>query len=183
MTGRSGRTSRSPTSPGSYTPGPFSLPYARPALGWLPAEGAAAPFLRGRWLFSHNGVIDDYPESVAPLAASLPAERLLQLEAATDSALLWALVSDRLERGLGLGQALGETVDLLEATCKGRFNFLLTDGEQIAATAYGNSLFLRRTAEGVIVASEPSDDGPGWDAVPDRSLVLARADEATVTAL
>ncbi|MGH3189874.1 MAG: hypothetical protein ACRDPY_26070 [Streptosporangiaceae bacterium] len=34
---------------------------------------AVAPFRAGRWLFSHNGVIDGWPDSVAGLAATLPA--------------------------------------------------------------------------------------------------------------
>src|ERR1039457_2360785 len=47
----------------------------------------------------------------------------------------------------------------------GRFNFLLTDGRVIAATAAGDTLFCR-PAGGVVVASEPCDDEPGWTAGP-----------------
>jgi gamma-glutamyl hercynylcysteine S-oxide hydrolase len=151
--------------------------------GMAAGEGAAAPFRRGRWLFSHNGLVQDWPESVAPLAATLPPERLLQLDAATDSALLWALVSDRLERGAGLGPALADSLEQLDGTCKGRFNFLLTDGHEIAATACGNSLTWRAVDGGVVVASEPYDDAPGWQPVPDRSLLVATSAGATVTAL
>ena len=73
------------------------------------AEGAAAaaPFASGRWLFSHNGRVDGWPESAAGLAVTLPAAALLGLEARVDSALLWALVLDRLRRGLAAGPGPG----------------------------------------------------------------------------
>jgi glutamine amidotransferase len=151
--------------------------------GMALGEAAAAPFRRGRWLFSHNGVVEDYPQSVTALVATLPREQLLQLEAATDSAVLWALVTTALESGATLGDALAETIDLVTTTCKGRFNLLLTDGQQIAATAYGNSLFWLRTPDGVVVASEPHDDAAGWEPVPDRSLIVATRTHVDVTGL
>jgi gamma-glutamyl hercynylcysteine S-oxide hydrolase len=135
---------------------------------------AVAPFRGGRWLFSHNGVIDGWPGSAAALAATLPAGALLGLEARTDSALLWALVLHRLRLGLAPGGALADTVSALHAArVAGRFNLLLTDGEVIAATAAGDTLYYRRQGDTVVVASEPGDDGPGWAEVPDGSLVTA----------
>ncbi len=152
--------------------------------GMAAGETAAAPFTRGRWLFSHNGVIKGYPEAGAALAASLPAERLLALEASTDSALLWALVSDRLESGAGLGESLVGVVAEVEAHCEARLNLLLTDGRQIAATSAGNSLAVLRSGASVVVASEPYDDDPTWITVPDRSLVVASVtDGVAVTPL
>jgi glutamine amidotransferase len=152
--------------------------------GMAAGEGAAAPFTRGRWLFSHNGLIKGYPEAAAGLAAGLPAERLLALDASTDSALIWALVSDRLERGAGLGESLAEVVALVEAECEARLNLLVTDGQQIAATTVGNSLAVlasdptgSTSASGsVVVVSEPYDDDPSWISVPDRSLLVASID-------
>ena len=61
---------------------------------------AVAPFASGSWLFSHNGKVEGWPDSVAELAATLPARALLGLEARVDSALLWALVRHRLELGV-----------------------------------------------------------------------------------
>src|SRR5215831_16758493 len=60
---------------------------------------AAAPYASGRWLFSHNGVLKGWPAATGDLAASLPAEDLLTLEARCDSALAWALVAARLKAG------------------------------------------------------------------------------------
>jgi glutamine amidotransferase len=145
---------------------------------------AIAPFVSGRWLFSHNGKAEGWPESVAGLAASLPAEALLRLEARVDSALLWALVLDRLRHSRVPAEALADTVGMLRAAgVTGRFNFLLTDGRVIAATAAGDTLFYRRRDDAVVVASEPGDDEPGWAEVPDDSVVTATTGQVTVTPL
>jgi len=150
------------------------------------ALGAAsvAPFAWGRWLFSHNGVVDGWPDSVAGLAATLPAAVLLSLEARVDSALLWALVRHRLSLGLAPAEALADTAGTLRtAGVTGRFNFLLTDGQMIAATAAGDTLWHRLCERAVVVASEPDDDEPGWAEVPDNSLLTATARDIRVTAL
>ena len=135
---------------------------------------AVAPYRSGRWLFSHNGVIDGWPGSVAGLAGTLPAGALLELETRTDSALLWALVLHRLRLGLAPADALAGTISALtDMSVSGRFNLLLTDGQVIAATAAGDTLYYRHRGDTVVVASEPGDDEPGWAEVPDGSVVTA----------
>jgi glutamine amidotransferase len=136
--------------------------------------GAVAPYRSGRWLFSHNGVIDGWPGSVAGLAGTLPAGALLELETRTDSALLWALVLHRLRLGLAPADALADTISALaDMSVSGRFNLLLTDGQVIAATAAGDTLYYRHRGDTVVVASEPGNDEPDWAEVPDGSVVTA----------
>ena len=66
----------------------------------------------------------------------------------------------------------------------GRFNFLLTDGQVIAATAAGDTLCYRRCpGPAVVVASEPDDDEPGWTEVPEGSVVTATPQQVSVTPL
>ena len=138
-------------------------------------EAAAAPFASGRWLFSHNGALSGWPEAGAALAAALPPGDMLAVEARCDSAVIWAVVLRRLRTGSSLAGALDETIgELAERRLGGRFNFLLTDGESIAATAAGDTLCYRSGPAGVVVASEPGDDEPGWVDVPDQSVVTAR---------
>ncbi len=144
---------------------------------------AVAPYVSGRWLFSHNGKVEGWPDSVAGLAATLPASALLGLEARVDSALLWALVRRRLELGVTAEQALADTVLALRAAgVTGRFNFLLTDGRVIAATAAGDTLWYRSgpTDAFVVVASEPGDDEPGWTEVPGSCVVTATRQQVSV---
>jgi glutamine amidotransferase len=146
---------------------------------------AAAPFRHGRWLFSHNGAVNGWPESTAALAATLPAASLLELEARVDSALLWALVLHRLRQGLSPTEALVRTAEALcTAGVTGRFNFLLTDGRVIAATTAGHTLYYRQEPGRVTVASEPGDDEAGWTEIPrDGSLVTATPEQVSVTPL
>jgi hypothetical protein len=68
----------------------------------------------------------------------------------------------------------------------GRFNFLLSDGETIAATTAGHTLYYRQSPDGpsVTVASEPGDDQPGWIEIPrDGSLISATPEQVSVARL
>jgi gamma-glutamyl hercynylcysteine S-oxide hydrolase len=152
--------------------------------GTAPGEAAAAPFAADQWLFSHNGRLAGWPPATATLAATLPPVELLDLAARTDSALAWALVLHRLRAGDGLADALAGTVaDLDGHGVTGRFNFLLTDGELIAATTAGDTLYYRAGPGQLTVGSEPSDDEPGWIAVPDRSVLTGRPGAVEVSAM
>jgi glutamine amidotransferase len=112
--------------------------------------------------------------AVLRLAERMPAADLLKLQARCDTALLWALVLERLHAGQPPADALASTVsDIWAAGGTGRFNLLLTDGKVIAATAAGDSLCYWHRPDGVLVASEPSDDDAGWQKVPDNSVVEA----------
>ncbi|MFD7256268.1 ergothioneine biosynthesis protein EgtC [Streptomyces sp. NPDC059874] len=149
-------------------------------------EAAALPFADGPWLFSHNGVVRDWPDSAAALAAGLPPRELLRLAARTDSALVWALVLQRLRAGDELGAALAEPVRELASAAPGsRLNLLLTDGVTIAATAWGDSLwYLADTQVGrTVVASEPYDDDTRWCEAPDRTLLTATRTRVELTPL
>lgn len=151
--------------------------------GTEPGEAAAAPFAAGRWLFSHNGVLAGWPATAAGLAAALPPADLIALPARSDSALLWALTAARLTAGAAPGAALAGTLaDVARERLDGRFNFLLTDGETVAATAAGDTLCYRAAPGQVLVASEP-DDEPGWAGVPDGSLLEATAGGVRITPL
>ncbi|MGW7288549.1 ergothioneine biosynthesis protein EgtC [Streptomyces sp. NPDC054847] len=148
-------------------------------------EAAAAPFASGPWLFSHNGAVRGWPASMGPLSAALPAEELLSMEARNDSALLWALALRRLRAGDSPAQALADTVrDTAAAAPGSRLNLLLTDGTMIAATAWGDTLwYLTEPGRRTVVASEPYDDDPLWQEVPDRTLLTATRADVLLTEL
>ncbi|MFH9725553.1 ergothioneine biosynthesis protein EgtC [Streptomyces sp. NPDC017254] len=147
-------------------------------------EAAAAPFTAGPWLFSHNGAVTGWPDSLEPLAGTLSAGELLRTEARTDSALLWALVLHRLRSGDAPGPALADTVREAAGAAPGSgLNLLLTDGTRIAATAWENSLWYLTGPDRVVVASEPYDDDPRWREVPEHTLVTATRADVTLTPL
>ncbi|MGW0706395.1 ergothioneine biosynthesis protein EgtC [Streptomyces sp. NPDC002643] len=154
-------------------------------------EAAAAPYAAGTWLFSHNGAVTGWPASLGHLADGLPAAELLSMEARNDSALVWALVLNRLRAGDEEGQALADTVLDVARTAPGsRLNLLLTNGDTITATAWGDTLWYlpepgrdQGRVRGTVVASEPYDDDPRWVEVPDRTLLTAGRTEVLLTPL
>lgn len=130
----------------------------RSASVGMPIEpSASAPFTDGEWLLSHNGLVD---RAVLPLSA--------KAESTCDSALLAALIFDQ-----GL-DALGHTiVQVAAADPNARLNILAANGSRLLATAWGDTLSVLRRDDGVVLASEPYDDDPGWQEIPDRHLVSA----------
>lgn len=158
------------------TGAPAVLAAVRSASAGMPAgEAACAPFGTDGWLFSLNGRVEGWPGSVAPLAEQLPVTDLLTMPAVTDSLLLWALVRHRLHRK-GPAEAIASVVTDVAAAAPGsRLNLLLTDGQQIIATAAGHSLHVRTGAGAALVSSEPIDEDPAWEPVADNTLLVATA--------
>jgi gamma-glutamyl hercynylcysteine S-oxide hydrolase len=127
-------------------------------------ETAAAPFHAGRWLLSHNGVVDRSLLGPHPAAESV-----------CDSA---ELAAHLFESG---PEQVGEFVSTLGARdSAARLNLLLTNGDRILATAWNDTLSVLQTEAGVAVASEPYDDDPRWSDVPDHHLVDVTSDGVTL---
>ncbi|WP_026401106.1 ergothioneine biosynthesis protein EgtC [Actinomadura rifamycini] len=147
----------------------------RSATAGFPVDESGAQPLRaeGR-LFSHNGVVRGYAEvegRLRELAGDVA--RVPDARAPLDSAPLLAIAARHWRDGAGLGAGLAATVAAVTALAPGRYNLLAADGAALAATTWGDSLFVREDADAIRVASEPLDGGPGWKRVPDRSLVTA----------
>lgn len=152
--------------------------------GGAAGENAAAPFAADRWLFSHNGALTGWPAALEQAATRLSAAELLSLDARCDSAFVWALALRRLRAGEPPGDALVGTIADLVPHDRGRLNLLLTDGAVIAATTWGDTLYYRHEpGRSVLVVSEPHDDEDTWVRVPDRTLLVATADEIQLTTL
>jgi glutamine amidotransferase len=132
------------------------LAAVRSATIGMPIEpSASAPFTDGQWLLSHNGLVD---RAVLPLSS--------KAESTVDSALLAALIFDR-----GL-DALGDTiVEVAAADPNARLNMLAANGTRLLATTWGDTLSVLRRDDGVVLASEPYDDNPEWQEIPDRHVV------------
>ncbi|KUH66072.1 class II glutamine amidotransferase [Mycolicibacterium novocastrense] len=140
----------------------------RSASVGMPIEASAvAPFTDGRWLLSHNGLVDRRALPLSPAA-----------ESTNDSALLAALIFDR-----GL-DSLGETiVDVAAADPNARLNILAGNGSRLIATTWGDTLSVLRRRDGVVLASEPYDDDPAWEEIPDRHLVEVTSSGVQLAAL
>lgn len=144
------------------------LAAVRSATAGMPLdETAVAPFQSGRWLLSHNGIVDRTVLGPHPAA-----------ESACDSA---QLAAHLFEFG---PERIGDFVtDLGKRDPGARLNLLLTDGQRILATRWNDTLSVLRGDESVAVASEPYDDDPQWTEVPDHHLVDVTGGVVTMTDL
>lgn len=140
----------------------------RSATVGMPLEASAtAPFTDGQWLLSHNGVVD---RAVLPLSSTA--------ESVCDSAVLAAAI---FARGL---DTLGDTIiEVGAADPLARLNILAANGSRLIATTWGDTLSILRRADGVVLASEPYDDDPDWEDIPDRHLVEVAGERVVLTAL
>ncbi|MFX0575967.1 ergothioneine biosynthesis protein EgtC [Nocardia nepalensis] len=180
------------------------LAAVRSATVGMPVERTAcAPFTHGRWAFSHNGVVPDWRRALSAVAEEFGSTatelgagqlfepvRLLEAESTTDSATLWVILRGLLSTGAPDGSwaaapaALSLLVAAVLAQAPGaRLNFLLGDGQQLWATTVYHSLSALVTDDFAILCSEPFDDDPRWQPIPDRQLVSARPGSLTLTPL
>jgi glutamine amidotransferase len=140
----------------------------RSATVGMPIEASAtAPFTDGRWLLSHNGVVDR-----AVLPADTPAESVC------DSAILAATIFAR-----GLDELAETVAQIGHADPDARLNVLAANGSRLLATVWGDTLSILRRDDGVVLASEPYDDEYDWEDVPDRHLVEVTAGGVVLTPL
>ncbi|MEN4447372.1 MULTISPECIES: ergothioneine biosynthesis protein EgtC [unclassified Mycobacterium] len=140
----------------------------RSATVGMPIEpSASAPFTDGEWLLSHNGIVD---------RAVLPVSRTA--ESTVDSAILAAHI---FAEGL---DSLGDTVRRVgESDPSARLNILAANGSRMLATVWGETVSILRRPDGVVLASEPYDDHPDWQDIPDRHLVEVTAAGVAMTPL
>ena len=128
-------------------------------------ETAAAPFLAGDWLVSHNGrVLGD----AVPAAAGA--------ESTCDSALLTAYLA-----AVGVERMAEVVLEIGARDPDARLNLLAVDGQQAIATTWGDTLSVLQDRDGVVLASEPYDDDPRWVDLPDRTFVRVTPDGITCT--
>lgn len=140
----------------------------RSATIGMPIEpSATAPFTDGQWLLSHNGVVD---RTVLPATGAA--------ESVCDSAVLAAYVFAQ-----GVDTLAQTIVEIGTADPLARLNILAANGSRLIATAWGDTLSILRRGDGVVLASEPYDDDPDWEDVPDRHLVEVDHGGVTVVAL
>ncbi|MGV0802072.1 class II glutamine amidotransferase, partial [Mycolicibacterium elephantis] len=52
-----------------------------------------------------------------------------------------------------------------------RLNILAGNGSRLIATTWGDTLSVLRRDDGTVLASEPYDDDPRWQELPDRHLI------------
>jgi predicted glutamine amidotransferase len=172
------------------------LAHIRAATGTPVEQSNCHPFRHGRWLFVHNGFIDDYLRQRRELLLAVDPEVFTGIEGTTDSELMFHLaltfgLEDEplaaLERMAGFVEETGRRHGVAEPL---QMTVGLSDGERLYAARYAsgpkvNSLYVSADASAVralypdeerfrdlgdearAVVSEPLGDLPGvWQEVP-----------------
>jgi glutamine amidotransferase len=145
------------------------------------------PFVSGRWMFMHNGVIGDWPLIRRTVEATIPDELYAQRLGTTDSEATFLAIMGANAASDPVGateRIVGRLTELVtEAGRKHplRFTSVLTDGKDLYAFRYSvndksNSLYFRAADDNVVIVSEPLDTNRSvWTAVPPNHVLIARA--------
>ena len=167
--------------------------HVRSATGGGISRQNCHPFRHGRWLFMHNGQIGGYAGVKRALEALLPDALFAARLGATDSELLFLLALARIDAGETPEQAMHAVLDETVALMRQRgiaeplrFAAALSDGERLWAFRWSSddqppSLYLGRTAQGSVLASEPLDARPDhWQPVPANGWVRVAREGCTL---
>ncbi|MDA0268660.1 MAG: ergothioneine biosynthesis protein EgtC [Cyanobacteria bacterium] len=169
------------------------LAYVRSAT---PGQGLdvsnCQPFQSGQRLFTHNGYITNFRETLyRPMGQTMGDRAYGQVRGSTDSEHIWGLVLSELERQpdrpveTALERALTTLVTLARHH-KTTFaaNILISDGARLVGCRFASdgpapSLYWLRDSDalgpGTLMASEPLFEGP-WTPCPDPVLFTVEAD-------
>ena len=177
---------------------PVVVGHVRQASVGAVSEANTHPFVRGRWLFAHNGTVQRFGTNPEPLRRLIPPHLRERIEGETDSEHLFHALLGRIgvtggseadTLAAAVGDVLSEVAGLYPGTADEptRLNVILTDGDVLIATRWGHSLHLTElpaagvvtsatgSPKGIAVASEPVTPA-GWSEVPDRRMVVAYGD-------
>jgi glutamine amidotransferase len=186
---------------------PIFLAHIRAATGTPVEQTNCHPFRHGRWLFMHNGFIDDYLRLRRDLLLAVDPALFAEIEGTTDSELMFYLALSfgleedplaALERMAGFVEDTGRRHRVAEPL---QMTVAVSDGERLYAARYAsgpvvNSLYVTADAGAVrelhpedprfrgfsddarAVVSEPLGDLPGlWQEVPAGTALVVQAGE------
>lgn len=187
---------------------PLFLAHVRSATGTEVQRSNCHPFRHERWLFMHNGSIDQFQRLRRALTFAVDPELYPAIYGTTDSEVMFFLALTfgldaepvpALERMAGFVEATGRSHGVEHAL---HMTLGLSDGERIYAVRYSSSdraqsLFHSRTEAAMrelkpglkdrsvdrttVVVSEPLDDmGDDWAEIPQGSVVTVLRGEVDV---
>jgi len=185
----------------AHVESPLFVAHVRAAIGSPVQETNCHPFRRGRWLFVHNGFLDEFHKIRRDLMLAIDPDLFPEIVGSTDSevvfnlALTLGLEDDpltALERTVGLIEQVGSS-HAVESPVQATFG--ISDGERLWAVRYASrgrprSLFASADADSVrrlhpenprlqrlehddrLIVSEPFSDLPGlWQEIPESTAV------------
>ncbi|SDR63025.1 glutamine amidotransferase [Rhizobiales bacterium GAS191] len=164
--------------------------HVRAATGTATTRANCHPFVRGRFMFMHNGQVGGWSRVRRAIESLIPDELYLDRLGTTDSEALFLRILARIDEGLAPLDAMQATLAEARSLMRKagvkealRFAAALTDGRDLFAVRWASddkppSLYLCEREDCVIVASEPVDEAREcWQALGPHSALIARAGE------
>ncbi len=165
--------------------------HVRAATGTATTRANCHPFVRGRFMFMHNGQVGGWSKVRRAMESLIPDELYVERAGTTDSEALFLRILALIEAGeaplaamqttLSEARALMRRAGVKEAL---RFAAALTDGRDLYAVRFASddkppSLYLCEREDSIIVASEPVDEAREcWRPLDHDSALSAKAGEA-----
>jgi predicted glutamine amidotransferase len=181
---------------------PLFLSHVRATSGSAIQETNCHPFRQGRWLFVHNGLVNDFAAVRRDLMLAVEPDLFAHIQGTTDSEVLFHLALtfglegdpvDALERTIGLvesslrergikpalqasiGLSDGEHLWAVRYSSEGRSRTLFTSAEvdSLRRLHPGNPRLQLLRAGDRVVVSEPFSDLPGaWLKIPESTALV-----------
>ncbi len=143
-----------------------------------------APFVAasrlGALAFSLNGHVF-HPSCAARVRDAVPPE--VSIVGNTDSEAVFAIIRAAIAAGSGAAAAVAAAHHAIAPSHDVYVNLLLVTRDEIVATTWQHTLYVRPVDGATTVSSEALDSAPGWVRVPDASLLVACRDRITTTPL
>lgn len=164
---------------------PMFLAHVRSATSGEVSMANCHPFAAGRHLFMHNGQIGGYDRIRRSVEAMIPDDLYARRRGNGDSeAIFLAALGHGFDADpvAAIARTLGACLRLMQADSIDqalRFTAILADGDRLLAIRWASddhppSLYWRRLATGIAIASEPfGDTGDIWQSVPSGSVLTA----------
>jgi glutamine amidotransferase len=134
------------------------------------------PVLADGILASHNGFIEAFSRHARALRDRLSDDLYASLTGESDSETLLLLAIEYTRRTGSMVTGLEAAItEVFSAAPESAICVVMTDGRELVTARAANgricdSLYARRMPDGVVVASEPLDADPGWEALPSDSV-------------
>lgn len=143
------------------------------------------PFVDDAWAFVHNGTVKNFEAHQGELESLLPTPRRHLLRGQTESERCFHLFRTFLDeerrqrpsKAHAAAAALARTLATVRRLCDGdapkpaSLNFLASNGQVMAATRHGRSLWLCAREGERVIASEQLWGGPGWEELQEGEVV------------
>ncbi len=170
---------------------PMFLAHVRSATSGEVSMANCHPFAVGRHLFMHNGQIGGYDRIRRSVEAMIPDDLYARRRGNGDSeAIFLAALGHGLDTDplAAMARTLGNCLRIMQADGVDqalRFTAILADGDKLLAIRWASddrppSLYWRRVATGIAIASEPfGDSGDTWQTVPPDTALTAAQDDVS----